>query len=459
MLTIYNSLSHQKEAFTPRIPGHVDMYVCGITVYDYCHLGHARVMASFDVITRYLRAQNYKVNYVRNITDIDDKIIARAIENNEDYQQLTKRFITAMHEDFTALGVLRPDQEPKATDYILEMIRLIQDLIKHDRAYVADNGDVYYAVKQFPHYGCLAHQDLEKLRSGARVAVTDAKQDPLDFVLWKLAKPGEPSWDSPWGQGRPGWHIECSAMSMALLGEQFDLHGGGMDLTFPHHENEIAQSEGATEKKFVNYWMHVGFLQINQEKMSKSLNNFFTIRDILAKHPAETLRYFLIASHYRSPLNYTDESLGQAHAALTRFYTALRGLDTHIKEVADQDYMARFNAAMDDDFNTPEALAVLFELVRDINKTRQENIARANELATLLKRLANILGLLQQNPEDFLQQGDTNFDEVAIQQMIKAREQARKEKNWLESDRLRDELLSKGIVLEDQANGTIWRRQ
>lgn len=458
MLKIYNSISRQKEIFTPRVAGYVGLYVCGMTVYDYCHLGHARIMVCFDVITRYLRSQNYQVNYVRNITDIDDKIIVRAQENNESYEKLTDRFIRAMHEDAAALGVAAPNHEPRATNYILQMIELIQSLIANEHAYIAENGDVYYAVKQFPQYGCLSQQDLEKLRSGARVAVNDVKQDQLDFVLWKLAKPGEPSWDSPWGQGRPGWHIECSAMSMDLLGQQFDIHGGGSDLMFPHHENEIAQSEGKTGERFVNYWLHVGFLQINQEKMSKSLNNFFTIREVLAAHPAEVVRYFLAASHYRSPLNYSDESLAQAQAALTRLYTTIRGLDLNIGSLSNQSYVERFNAAMDDDFNTPEALAVLFDLAREINRVREVDLAQAQNLAATLKQLAGILGILKQDPNEFLQQGITSLPEAEIQALIKQRELARQHKNWTESDQVRDQLLQYGIVLEDTAQGTIWRQ-
>lgn len=458
MLEIYNTLTKQKEPFIPRQPGKIGLYVCGMTVYDYCHIGHARIMVCFDVMTRYLRLRGFDVTYVRNITDIDDKIIKRAQENGEDYSVLTERFIQAMHEDQAALGVLPPTEEPRATSYIVAMQALIQRLLDKAYAYVADNGDVYYDVSQFTSYGCLAHQDLDKLRAGARVAVVDVKQDPLDFVLWKLAKPGEPSWESPWGAGRPGWHIECSAMSMQCLGDEFDLHGGGGDLVFPHHENEIAQAVAATDKSFAHAWLHVGFVQIDKEKMSKSLGNFFTIREVLAQCSGEALRYFLMASHYRSPLNYSTDALAGAHAALERFYLTLRDVDLTAKPLEGSEFERQFCAAMDDDFNTPVALAVLFDLAREVNRVRGDDPALANSLGALLRRLANEgLGLLNQDPDLFLQA--TSEDAAEIEALIAARQAAREQKNWSEADRLRDELLAKGVVLEDAATGTTWRQQ
>lgn len=457
MLQIYNTLTQRKENFKPLQPGKVGLYVCGMTVYDYCHIGHARVLVAFDMVTRYLRSRGFEVNYVCNVTDIDDKIIKRAQENNEPYTALTERMIHAMHEDIQKLGVLPPTTEPCATHYIPEMVALIQALLHKGYAYVAADGDVCYAVNKFESYGELAHQNLDKLRIGARVAAGDTKRDPLDFVLWKLAKPSEPAWESPWGAGRPGWHIECSAMSMKCLGEHFDLHGGGFDLTFPHHQNEIAQSEGATGKKFVNTWMHVGFVQINKEKMSKSLGNFFTLREVLNQYSPEVIRYFLLASHYRSPVNYSTENLESAHAALERFYTALRGLPLTDK-IEGEIYEQRFNEVMDDDFNTPEALAVLFDLVREINTVREQDINYASRLAAQLRHLGGILGLIQQDPEIFLK-GGTKVDEAQkIESLITARDQARKNKQWGESDRIRDELLSMGIILEDTARGTHWRK-
>jgi cysteinyl-tRNA synthetase len=454
MLQIYNSLTHKKEIFHPIIPGKIKMYVCGMTVYDFCHLGHARVLVSFDVIVRYLKSQGFDVTYVRNITDVDDKIINRANEAGEEISVLTDRFIRATHEDENALNVQKPTVEPRATHTIPEMIALTQKLLDKGFAYVASDGDVYYDVSQFSKYGCLAHQDLEKLRAGARVAVADAKQDALDFVLWKIAKPGEPSWESPWGAVRPGWHLECSAMAMQHLGEHFDIHGGGHDLLFPHHENEIAQSEAATGKTFVNTWMHVGFLQINKEKMSKSLGNFLTIREALASWPAEVVRYFLLASHYRSQLNYSDDSLEGARKALERFYLSLRGLD-YAEPVQGTAYEERFNAAMDDDFNTPEALAVLFELAREINRLRTHNVTEASQFAALLRKLSGIFGILQQDPEAFLQ----GADDEQIDALVKQRVLARKNKDWAESDRLRDQLKQLGIILEDTPDDTVWRRE
>lgn len=466
MLKIYNTLTQKKEKFTPMHTKKVGMYVCGMTVYDLCHIGHARVLVAFDVMLRYLTMQGYQVNYVRNITDIDDKIIKRAQENNESMSALTQRMIAAMHEDFAQLNILPPTHEPRATDAIPQMLDLIQILLDKGYAYPAENGDICYAVEKFKTYGELAHQNLEKLRSGTRVAVDLTKKDPLDFVLWKKAKPNEPSWESPWGAGRPGWHIECSAMSMAALGEHFDIHGGGLDLLFPHHQNEIAQSEGATAKKFVNTWIHVGFVQTNRQKMSKSLGNFFTLRDVLKQYPAEVIRYFLVSSHHRSPINYSQENLQAAHAALQRLYTSLRGLVGKAPSNFDAkqfsgEYLEKFQTAMDDDFNTPDALAVLFELAREINRLRETDSKQAQHFAASLHYLASILGILQQDPEQFLKLGPQadNSDADKINQLIAARNASRAAKNWQEADRIRDELLSLGVVLEDTANGTEWRRK
>jgi len=463
MLKIYNSLTKEKQTFEPIEPGKVRMYVCGMTVYDYCHVGHARVLVVFDVVYRYLQRLGYDVTYVRNITDIDDKIIRRAIENGEEYGALTERFIEAMHEDAGAIGVLQPDIEPKATDNINEILEMISTLEQKSIAYGADNGDVYYSVKAFPEYGKLSHKKLEDLQAGSRVEVDEAKQDPLDFVLWKAAKPDEPSWDSPWGKGRPGWHIECSAMSTRFLGNHFDIHGGGLDLQFPHHENEIAQSEGCTGEHFVNYWMHNGFVRINEEKMSKSLGNFFTLREVLERYQGEEIRAFILSSHYRSPLNYSDEQLDNARQALTRLYTALRGLELDgVEPPANTDYEQRFMAAMNDDFNTAEALAAMFDLARDINKARETDVEQARQLAALLRQLGGILGLLQAEPESYLKGGDTasagGLSDDEINSMIEARQQARAEKNWAESDRIRDQLQDAGIILEDGPQGTTWRR-
>jgi cysteinyl-tRNA synthetase len=459
MLHVYNSLTQQKELFKPINAPKVGVYVCGMTVYDFCHIGHARMLVAFDMITRYLRASGYVVEYVRNITDVDDKIIKRAQENGEAFDALVDRMVAAMHEDLQTLGVLPPDHEPRATQHIPLMITLIQTLIDKGFAYVANNGDVCYHIKQFKTYGELAHQDLEDMRAGARVEVDNTKRDPLDFVLWKLAKPGEPHWDSPWGQGRPGWHIECSAMSIDCLGEHFDIHGGGLDLAFPHHQNELAQSEAATGKKFVNYWLHNGFVQVNKEKMSKSLGNFFTIRDVLKKYSGETIRYFLLASHYSSPLNYSEENLQGAHAALERFYIALRGLDvSNIKLENNNEFEGRFREAMDDDFNTPIAMAVLFDLAREINRLKETDMQQAAQLGALLKQLGGVLGILQQNPEQFLQGKNSDDETQVIEKLIAARKQARQDKNWAESDRIRDELTRMGISLEDTAQGTTWRK-
>lgn len=458
MLRIYNDLTRNKEEFKSIDPGKVRMYVCGMTVYDLCHLGHARVMVVFDVVYRYLQQRGYEVDYVRNITDIDDKIINRANENGEPFSELTGRFIDAMHEDSNALGILPPTSEPRATDFMEKIIAMIEALVKNDHAYAAVNGDVYYAVASFDGYGKLSGKSIEDLRAGARVEPGDAKRDPMDFALWKSAKPDEPAWDSPWGKGRPGWHIECSAMSTDVLGNHFDIHGGGADLTFPHHENEIAQSEGATGEQFVNYWMHNGFVRINDEKMSKSLNNFFTVREILEKYRAEEVRYFILTSQYRSPLNYDEEHLINARSALTRFYTALRDL-SEVQPAGGESQVEAFMAAMDDDFNTPVALAAMFDLAREINRLRKEDLQRAAVLGAQLKQLGSILGILQQHPDDYLQGNDeSGLSDAEIDSLIQQRSDAKRDKNWAEADRIRDELQAQGVVLEDSAQGTTWRR-
>ena len=460
MLKIHNTLSRDKEVFEPIEAGRVRMYVCGMTVYDYCHVGHGRMLVVFDMVVRYLRWLGYDVTYVRNITDIDDKIIRRAHENGESIDALTERFIRAMHEDLEALGVQPPDLEPRATQSVDEILKLIGTLIEKKYAYRADNGDVYYDVSRFEHYGRLSGKDPKDLRAGARVEVVEAKDDPLDFVLWKAAKPGEPAWDSPWGSGRPGWHIECSAMSIKALGPQFDIHGGGLDLQFPHHENEIAQSEAATCRHFVNYWMHNGFVRVNEEKMSKSLGNFFTLRDVFARYRPEVVRYFILASHYRSPLNYADDQLDAAQQALDRLYTSLRGLP-HADAPAENAWAARFRAAMDDDFNTPEALAVLFELVREVNRARQTDPGEAATFAAQLRQLAGVLGLLQADPEEWLR-GEARSDGLSdadIEALIEQRTLARQQRDFAEADRVRDELQEAGVVLEDGAEGTTWRRR
>jgi len=462
MLRIYNSLTRKKEEFVPIEPGKVRMYVCGMTVYDFCHLGHARVLVVFDVIVRHLRSLGYEVTYVRNVTDIDDKIIARATQNGESINALTDRFIAAMHEDADALGVLRPDLEPRATGSMEDILAMIQKLVERGYAYQGDNGDVFYAVSRFEHYGQLSGKRIEDLRSGARVDVDEAKRDPLDFVLWKASKPGEPSWPSPWGDGRPGWHIECSAMSTECLGAHFDIHGGGMDLQFPHHENEIAQSEAATGEHFVNYWIHNGFVQVDEEKMSKSLGNFFTVREILQRYQAEEVRYFILSSHYRSPLNYSDDNLDKARGALQRLYTALRDGQAVPIDKPLPEYAERFRQAMDDDFNTPEALSVLFDLARAINRAREQGDSACATLAGNLKLLAGDLGLLQADPEAYLcgQHGATQGGpaDEEIEALIASREQARADRDYGEADRIRDQLVELGIVLEDGAGGTRWRR-
>ncbi|MDR2032470.1 MAG: cysteine--tRNA ligase [Azoarcus sp.] len=461
MLTIYNTLSRNKEVFHPIEPGHVRMYVCGMTVYDYCHLGHARVMVVFDMVARWLRACGFVVRHVRNITDVDDKIIRRAQENGESIRALTGRFIAAMHEDADALGVLRPDVEPKATDYIAQMQALIARLVEKGLAYVAANGDVCYSVRRFPGYGLLSGKSIDELRAGERVGIVADKDDPLDFVLWKQAKPGEPGeaqWDSPWGAGRPGWHIECSAMSSALLGTHFDIHGGGQDLQFPHHENEIAQSEGAHGCRFVNYWIHNGFIRVDNEKMAKSLGNFTTIRDVLARYDAEVVRFFILRAHYRSPLNYSGAHLDDARQALARLYTAVKTVP--VAETPPVDWTTpwgeRFRAAMDEDFNTVEALAALFDLANEANRTCSA------ALAGQIRALAGVLGLLGREANDFLQAvaGDreAGLDSTAIEARIAARLAARKARDFAEADRLREELRLAGIVLEDGPQETSWRR-
>ena len=459
MLQIHNSLTKQKERFVPIEPGKVSLYVCGMTVYDFCHVGHARVMVVFDVVIRYLKASGYDVTYIRNITDIDDKIIARANENKETIQALTERFIAEMHQDADALGVERPSAEPKATEAIAEMLAMIETLITKGLAYAADNGDVYFDVSEFPGYGKLSGRNIDELRAGERVSVNEAKQDPMDFVLWKAAKPEEPAWDSPWGRGRPGWHIECSAMSAHCLGEQFDIHGGGQDLQFPHHENEIAQSEGAHGCQSVNYWMHNGFVRIDDEKMSKSLGNFFTVREVLEKYAAEVIRYFILTSQYRSPLNYSEEQLEQAKNALTKFYSALRDLDID-KTVGwqqDEEYGKRFKAAMDDDFNTALALSVMADVRQALNKAQEDKqVEQQQYFAGLLVSFGGVLGLFQEKAASFLA-GD-NDDAAQIESLITQRNQARADKDWAKADQVRDELTTMGILLEDAEGKTTWRK-
>lgn len=457
MLQIYNSLTQKKEPFKPLIPGKVSLYVCGNTVYDDCHIGHARVFVAFDVVVRFLRATGWDVKYVRNITDIDDKIIARANQNNESISDLTARFIKRMAEDTKALNVMPPDEEPRATEYMQHMLSMIKTLEEKGYAYAGTKGDVYYHVEKYAPYGELAHKNLDQLQAGARVSLVDDKKSPLDFVLWKNAKEGEPHWDSPWGIGRPGWHIECSAMSTSCLGHTFDIHGGGADLAFPHHENERAQSEGATGKKFVNTWMHVGFIQVNKEKMSKSLNNFFTIRDVIAQFDPEVVRFFLMASHYRSPVNYSEDQLEQSKHSLERLYTAIRGLPLELRPVSEEDpYYKRFIEAMHDDFNTPIAFSVLFDLSHAINLAREKNDPAALSMANTLLNLTNMVGLLERTPEEYFQGSDV--DVALIEQLIKERNEARAAKNWALADEIRAKLTNMGIVLDDTANGTIWKK-
>ena len=454
-LRIHNTLTRALESFSPLEPGHVRMYVCGMTVYDLCHLGHARSMVAFDVVQRWLRASGLRVTYVRNITDIDDKIIRRALENGETIRSLTDRMIDALHQDADALGIERPTHEPRATDYVPQMLSIIGQLEAKGLAYRAPSGDVNYAVRKFQGYGKLSGKTLDELHAGERVAVLDGKDDPLDFVLWKSAKPSEPEdvkWDSPYGAGRPGWHIECSAMSCEMLGETFDIHGGGADLQFPHHENEIAQSEGATGQPLARTWMHNGFINVDNEKMSKSLGNFFTIRDVLQSFDAETVRFFVVRSHYRSPLNYSDVHLSDARNALKRLYTALDAVAPAAITIDwTQPHAARFKAAMDEDFGTPDAVAVLFDLASEVNRSRSA------EMAGLLKALGGVLGLLQDDPKAFLQAG-ASLDEAAIQALIEARAAAKKARDFALADRIRQDLAAQGIVLKDSPSGTTWER-
>lgn len=459
MLQIYNTLTRSKEEFVPLESGKVKMYVCGLTTYDYCHIGHARMFVAFDVVVRYLRSRGYQVTYVRNITDIDDKILRRANENNELFSDLTQRFIDATREDEEALFVLRPDIEPRATAHIDQIIALIQRLIAGDFAYKVANGDVYYSVSQFSDYGKLSNKNLEELLAGARIEIGELKRDPRDFALWKAASDGEVGWDSPWGYGRPGWHIECSAMSTCCLGDSFDIHGGGSDLMFPHHENEIAQSEAATGTQFARTWMHNGPVRVDNEKMSKSLGNFFTVREVLQKFKAEIVRYLLISSHYRSPINYSDQSLRQASVALERFYNTLRGLDIQsARDLVNSRFEKAFCVAMDDDFNTPVALGVLFDLAREINRQREENPEQANQLGRLLIRLGSVLGILQSTPDQYLQsQGEEQVDASMIDALIVRRREARASRNWALADEIRDQLAAMKVVVEDTAEGSTWR--
>lgn len=452
MLHLYNSLTRTKELFVPMVPGKIGMYVCGITVYDLCHLGHARSMVAFDVIVRYLRSQGFDVTYVRNITDIDDKIINRANERSVPIDELTEQFITAMNEDTHALNILRPDLEPRATGHIQTIIQLIERLIDKEYAYLSDNGDVCFQISSFADYGKLSQQDLEGLISGSRVDIVKEKRSPLDFVLWKKAKVNEPSWPSPWGEGRPGWHIECSAMAMHELGEQFDIHGGGLDLQFPHHENEVAQSEAATGKPFANYWLHVGMLQVNNEKMAKSTGNFLTIEDVLKNHHPEAIRYFLLSSHYRSSLNYSEDNLLNAQKALMRLYQAIKDTTLTADVALDSHWVDLFTQAMNDDFNTPVALSVLFQLSHEINKNSEPS------LVATLKHLAGIMGLLEEDPLSFLQTGFADDHKIMIEKLISERLLARSERNWAKADEIRAQLLEQGIELEDGAGRTTWRR-
>ncbi|SJL82905.1 cysteine--tRNA ligase [Vibrio palustris] len=460
MLKIYNTLTRQKEEFKPIVAGKVGMYVCGVTIYDLCHIGHGRTFVSFDVVSRYLRYLGYDLTFVRNITDIDDKIIKRAAENQESCDDLTDRLIGEMYADFDALNMRRPDIEPRATKFIPQIIELVETLVEKGFAYVADNGDVLFEVAKYAEYGKLSGQNLDQLQAGARVDIEAAKRSPMDFVVWKMSKPGEPMWESPWGQGRPGWHIECSAMNSSILGDHFDIHGGGSDLQFPHHENEIAQSCCAHDTQYVNTWMHSGMVMIDQEKMSKSLGNFFTIRDVLGHYDAETVRYFLMSGHYRSQLNYSEDNLKQARSALERLYTALRGLDATAEPVHNDDYVGRFTQAMNDDFNTPEAYSVLFDMAREINRLKGDNLEQASALGALMRELADVIGILHQDPEQFLQ-GDAVNDEGAaeIEALIKLRNDSRAAKDWANADMARDKLNEMGIVLEDGPNGTTWRRK
>ncbi|KGQ38605.1 cysteine--tRNA ligase [Gallibacterium anatis] len=458
MLKIFNTLKREKEIFTPIHPNQVGMYVCGVTVYDLCHIGHGRTFVSFDVIARYLRYLGYHLTYVRNITDVDDKIIKRALENHETCEHLVDRMVAEMYKDFDALNIQRPDFEPRATHHIPEIIALVQRLIDNGHAYVAQNGDVMFDVDSFPEYGKLSRQDLSQLQAGARVEINDIKKNPMDFVLWKMSKENEPSWQSPWGAGRPGWHIECSAMNCKQLGEHFDIHGGGSDLMFPHHENEIAQSCCAHGGAYVNYWLHSGMIMVDKEKMSKSLGNFFTIRDVLQHYDAESVRYFLLTAHYRSQLNYSEENLKLAHSALERLYTALRGTDAKATAAGGEQFIEAFKAAMDDDFNTPGALSVLFDMARELNKLKAEQNPQTDAFAARLRELAGVLGLLYQDPETFLQAGIDDDETKTIEALIAQRNQARANKDWAAADAARDKLAAMGVVIEDGANGTTWRK-
>ncbi|QYJ92560.1 cysteine--tRNA ligase [Shewanella spartinae] len=459
MLKLYNSLTRQKEEFKPIQPGKVGMYVCGVTIYDLCHIGHGRTFVAFDMIVRYLRYIGYDVNFHRNITDVDDKIIKRATENGESCDALTERLTQEMYHDFDALNMKRPDFEPRATQHMPEIIEMVERLLERDHAYIADNGDVLFSVASFPEYGRLSGQNLDQLQAGARVEVDENKRDPMDFVLWKMSKPGEPTWDSPWGPGRPGWHIECSAMNSKHLGEHFDIHGGGSDLQFPHHENEIAQSCCAHDTPYVNYWMHTGMVMVDKEKMSKSLNNFFTIRDVLAHYDASTVRYFLLSGHYRSQLNYSEDNLKQAKAALERLYTALKGLDLSVEAAPASEYVAKFKEAMDDDFNTPEAYSVLFDMAREINRLKVDDLAAASALGVSMKQLGDVLGILEQDVDGFFK-GEGSDDEVAqIEALIAERNRARAEKDWAAADVARDGLNALGVILEDGPEGTTWRKK
>lgn len=459
MLKIYNSITRQKQEFKPINPGKIGMYVCGVTIYDLCHIGHGRTFVSFDMIVRYLCYVGYEVNFQRNITDVDDKIIKRANENNESCEALTERLIGEMHRDFDALNMLRPDFEPRATLHIAEIIDMVELLLARGHAYVASDGDVLFSVASYPDYGRLSGQNLDQLQAGARVEVDENKQNPMDFVLWKMSKPGEPTWESPWGPGRPGWHIECSAMNSKHLGLHFDIHGGGSDLQFPHHENEIAQSCCAHDTPYVNYWMHTGMVMVDREKMSKSLGNFFTIRDVLGHYDAETVRYFLLSGHYRSQLNYSEDNLKQARSALERLYTAIKDVDLTVAAAPAEEFIAKFKAAMDDDFNTPEAYSVLFDMVRDINRLKATDIAKASALAVAMKQLADVLGLLGQDPDAFFK-GEGSDDEVAeIEALIVERNRARSEKDWAAADVARNRLDILGVVLEDGPSGTTWRKK
>ncbi len=459
-LQVYNSMSRQKETFEPMVPGKVGMYVCGLTIYDHCHLGHARMLTAFDIIVRHLASEGYDVTYVRNITDIDDKIIQRAAENGETVDELTARFTASMHSDCDDLGLLRPTIEPTATGSIDDIIAMIETLVERGFAYAGDNGDVYYAVKKFDGYGKLSGKQLDDLQAGARIDVDSSKRDPMDFVLWKTAKPGEPKWDSPWGEGRPGWHIECSAMSIAHLGPEFDIHGGGADLQFPHHENEIAQSCAATDATFARYWMHNGFVQVDNEKMSKSLGNFFTIREIFKHYKPEEVRLFLISAHYRKPINFSDSELSQARTNLTRLYLTLRGLpEAPLPE--DEPYTDRFRAAMNDDFNTALAIAVIYDVARETNVARERgDMERAAGLGAVLKSLGGRLNLLQADPEEQLR-GDAGDgpDSDEIDALVAQRIEAKANKDWALADKIRDDLTAQGIVLEDSGDVTTWRRK